>query len=339
MSKRVNILYFFSTMLLPLLIGCEQETSLTPLPDGEEPVEIRMSARVVDVSIETTRANTDFHTSLRGSTVGLYGLRGVGASFIDSIYMENRSLEYDSSNGALTSQTSKVYFPTGRDSAFLYAYCPYTAMTEQQNNDLCIRVKSSMSAMSDEAWSSIVDPLYAQTKSGIVRKKADETGSTPSGSAHFNFTHRMARLQVLVKTDANTENYRLQKVAITFANHQHGYLNLRTGDITTANTASETYTETFDDVLNSSIANPQLDYSALPAKGAVTKIVLTIKMDNTADMEGEEYTVFESDGSHSIDLESGKTTKVIINFNPNTNVSASLNNTWETTEVPINYNK
>ena len=340
MSKRVNILYLFSTMLLLLLTGCEQEASLTPLPNGEEPVEIRLSARVADVSTEITRAGTDFHTSLVGTTIGLYGLRGVGESFSDSIYMHNRDLEYDSQNASLTSSTSKIYFPTGREKAFLYAYCPYTDAPiplPGNGKKLCIRVKGGMSSDAGYDWLNVSDdPLYAQAESSIVRKQADETGATPSGNAHFDFIHRMARLKVLVTTQA-TEEYYLQAINVTFTVHQHGYMDISTGDITTAYAAKEVCTETFTDVSFRNTTTPQLDYSAFPGKGTIAKIELIVKMGVTAGT-GATYTVFEAEPGRDIDLEPGKTTKVTINFNPSANASASLDNTWETSEVPINYN-
>lgn len=340
MSKRVNILSLFSTMLL-LLTGCEQETSLSPLlPAGEkEPVEIHLSARVAEVSTVITRAETDFYTTLTGSTVGLYGLKGRGASFTDSIYMDNRSLKYI--NGDLTSSTAKVYFPTGRDSALLYAYCPYTSdpiPLPGNATGRCIRVKGGMSTTSDEWADAPKDPLYAFAKSTIVRKKKEETEATPSGKAELKFIHRMARLQILVMTNA-LEDYWLQAVHVTFASHQHGYMDLRTGEIITADATPETCTKTLaDQSIESVSATPQLDYSALPGIKAVTKIQLIVKIGEA--LEGEEYNVFDAEeGGTTIDLESGATTKVTINFNPGTQVTASLDNTWQTSEVPIDYNK
>lgn len=338
MSKRVNILSLFSTMLL-LLTGCEQETSLSPLlPTGEkEPVEIHLSARVAEVSTVVTRAGTDFYTTLTGSTVGLYGLKGRGASFTDSIYMDNRSLEYDNTNNSLTSSTAKVYFPTGRDSALLYAYCPYTndpIPLPGNATERCIRVKGGMSTTSGEWMDAPEDPLYAFAKSTIVRKKKEETEATLLGKAELKFIHRMARLQILVNTNA-TEDYRLQAVHVTFASHQHGYMDLRTGKIITADATPETCTETLAD--QSLSTAPQLDYSALPGIKAVTKIQLIVKI---GDAPGVEYNVFDAEeGGTTIDLESGATTKVTINFNPGTQVTASLDNTWHTSEVPIDYNK
>lgn len=342
MSKRVNILSLFSTMLL-LLTGCEQETSLSPLlpAGGKEPVEIHLSARVAEVSTVVTRAGTDFSTTLTGSTVGLYGLKGRGVSFTDSIYMDNRSLEYDNTNSSLTSGTAKVYFPTGRDSALLYAYCPYTndpIALPGNATERCIRVKGGMSTTSSAEWTDAPkDPLYAFAKSTIVRKKEGETGATPSGEAKLEFFHRMARLQILVKTNA-AEDYRLQAVHVTFASHQHGYMDLRTGEIITADATPETCTETLTDPSLKNVPTPQLDYSALPGIQAVTKIRLTVKIGDAP--EGEEYNVFDTEeGGATIDLESGATTKVTINFNPGTQVTASLDNTWQTSEVPIDYNK
>lgn len=339
MSKRVNILSLFSTMLL-LLTGCEQETSLSPLlPSGEkEPVEIHLSARVAEVSTVITRAETDFYTTLTGNPVGLYGLKGRGASFTDSIYMDNRSLEYK--NGLLTSSTAKVYFPTGRDSALLYAYYPYTSDPIPLPGNVtgrCIRVKGGMSTTSDEWTDAPKDPLYAFAKSTIVRKKEGETEVTPSGKAELKFIHRMARLQILVMTNA-LEDYRLQAVHVTFASHQHGYMDLRTGEIITADATPETCTKTPAEQSLKDVLTPQLDYSALPGTQAVTKIRLTVKIGEA--LEGEEYNVFDAEeGGTTIDLESGATTKVTINFNPGTQVAASLDNTWQMSEVPIDYNK
>lgn len=338
MSKRVNILSLFSTMLL-LLTGCEQETSLSPLlPAGEkEPVEIHLSARVAEVSTVITRAETDFYTTLTGNPVGLYGLKGRGASFTDSIYMDNRSLEYE--NGLLTSSTAKVYFPTGRDSALLYAYYPYTSdpiPLPGNATGRCIRVKGGMSTTSDEWADAPKDPLYAFAKSTIVRKKEGEAEATPSGKAELKFFHRMARLQILVNTNA-AEDYRLQEVHVTFASHQHGYMDLRTGEIITADATPETCTKTLADQSLRNVTAPQLDYSALPGIKAVTKIQLIVKI---GDALGVEYNVFDAEeGGTTIDLESGATTKVTINFNPGTQVTASLDNTWQTSEVPIDYNK
>lgn len=342
MSKRVNILSLFSTMLL-LLTGCEQETSLSPLlPSGEkEPVEIHLSARVAEVSTVITRAETDFYTTLTGNPVGLYGLKGRGASFADSIYMDNRSLEYDNTNKSLTSSTAKVYFPTGRDSALLYAYYPYTSdpiPLPGNATGRCIRVKGGMSTTSPNEWTNAPkDPLYAFAKSTIVRKKKEETEATLSGKAELKFIHRMARLQILVMTNA-LEDYRLQAVHVTFASHQHGYMDLRTGEIITADATPETCTETLADQSLKDVSAPQLDYSALPGIKAVTKIQLIVKIGEA--LEGEEYNVFDAEeGGTTIDLESGATTKVTINFNPGTQVTASLDNTWQTSEVPIDYNK
>ena len=57
MSKRVNISYLFSIILL-LLTGCEQENSQTPSPNnGEEPVEILLSANVMQVSASIITRN------------------------------------------------------------------------------------------------------------------------------------------------------------------------------------------------------------------------------------------------------------------------------------------
>ena len=359
MSKQVNILYIFSTMLLSLLAGCEQEASLTPLPDNgeQEPVEILLSARVAGVSTVVTRAGTDFQESLVGATIGLYGAKGKQTqevlgeeeSFCDSIYMSNHSLEYDNSNGSLTSSTAKIYFPAGREKAFLYAYCPYTAgagilsWPKSPTTDLCIRVKSGMSNQGGEWTDAPVDPLHDTATATIERKGPADSGATQPGTAHFDLTHRMAQLQILVMTDDEKEKYTLQAITVKFRTSLHGYMNLRTGDIIPAQVQPETYIETLGEGIPLSTApaseqTSQFIHSALPGRNVITAIELTVKMGDAT--EAANYTVYEAgEANPSIDLESNKKTRVLINFHPKSSASASLDDWSSSEEYPIDYNK
>lgn len=369
MSRKTNLSYLFSLTLL-LLAGCDKDSSPVPAPDtGAEPVEIRLQARMTQVSVSVTRAagdSTAFITSLSDidGGIGLYGLRDTlsaedgssatnGAMEGDNAYICNWKLTAspaeDTGTFALTGE-GKIYFPAGRETAYLYAYAPYTetGITVDDEGNASVPVAGGWC----EAEAPNNDPLWAKTVSTIKRATADETAATPNGTATFEFTHRMAQLAIHIyhtKTDAAA--YLLQAVEVTFFADQHGKLNLRNGSIVsndmldgTTQSAGYTYTHLFaqeqafrkgtgsSDNGNATDNGYTTLHSALPssrAEGGVKQI--RIKVTETAGNEGAWYIAYSYDGTATpIPLQQGKKTTVNIAFNPNTEASATIDNSWET---------
>lgn len=337
MSKRVNISYLFSIMLL-LLTGCEQETSLAPSPiHGEEPVEILLSANVVQVSASIlTRSDFLNETSFKDGTrkVGVFGLRTQDGSFTDYPYVNNFALT-NSSDGTLSGD-GQIYFPAGYGTitAYLYGYYPYTAEAElvSQGNDILIPVKSGLSGVADGKWTNAgTDPLHA-TAAPTIERVENAVNERPSIPVTLTFKHMMAQLQIFVNT-ATSDKYRLQEIITTFSKHQHGYMNVRNGEITSADSNSETITETFpsEDFIGAATATAQSIHSVLPGTDAIQKIEVKIKIDG--EENGKVYEAFNAaTANKSINLTAGSITAVTINFNPNTATQASLDDTWNITE-------
>lgn len=338
MSKRVNISYLLSTILL-LLTGCEQETSLVSSPtDGEEPVEILLSANVVQVSASIiTRSDFLNETSFKDGTkqVGVFGLQAQDGSFTDYPYVNNFALT-NNSDGTLSGD-GRIYFPAGygKITAYLYGYYPYTAEAGliPQGNDILIPVKSGLSGVADTKWANAnTDPLHA-TAAPTFERVEGAINERPSIPVTLNFRHMMAQLQISVNTET-LDKYRLQEIITTFSKHQHGYMNVRNGEITSANPDSEeTCTETFpdEDFIGAATATAQSIHSALPGDNAIRKIEVKIKIEG--EENGRVYEAFNAaTANKSINLTAGSITAVTINFNPNTTAQATLDDTWNITE-------
>lgn len=338
MSKRINISYLFSIMLL-LLAGCDKDSLLTPSPNGEEPVEILLNAQVVRVSTSITRSDFQDETSFNnGKQIGIFGLRNEGASFTDNPYLNN--LTFTNNAGVLTG-TGKIYFPSGKTTSYLYGYYPYTKteILYKNGDEISIPVKGGLSGTIDATWTDAeTDPLHATATPTIERASENSVPATPSPvEVTLSFRHKMAQLQIMVNT--KNDDYKLQEIITTFSAHQHGYMNIRNGEIISANSTEEVCTETFNDVSFTSATTAQSIHSVLPGKNAIKKIQVKVKMKGEAD--GAVYTAFDAEGeARSIDLTAGCITAVTINFNPNTTTKATLDDTWSTSEEHnFEYNK
>lgn len=333
MSKRiVNISSLLSFMLL--LSGCGQETSLTPLPDiGErEPVEIHLNASLVQVSVEVTRAGTQFITGIDGMQVGLYGMRNSTDLPGNNPYINNWQFTA-SGSGALTSPThAKVYFPAGREQAFLYAYSPYTeSIVVTQEGHVRIPVKSGLVESAEAPWNNAAtDPLYASDSPTIVRKPADSPDATASGTASFAFHHAMAKLNILVTTSSTVETYLLNGIAVTFTNGQYGYMDLTTGDIAPASDtqAAKVFTETYPAVsFDASTTAAQFSHSVIPPAKDTDNAIQKI----TVNVGGTEYIVYEAETGPAVTLTKGGQKTLRIKFNLNNTGTVSLND-WNANE-------
>lgn len=338
MSKRVNISYLFSIILL-LLTGCEQENSQTPSPNnGEEPVEILLSANVMQVSASIITRN-DFvdETSFKDGTkqVGVFGLRTQDGSFNNQPYVEN--FAFTNTNGKLSGD-GHIYFPPGygKITAYLYGYYPYTDDTElyRQGNEVLIRVKGGLSGTTDAKWANAqTDPLHA-TASHTIERIEGATNDRSQITLALPFYHKMAQLQITVETQSGNEGkYQLQEIITTFSEHQHGYMNVRDGVIISADTGK---TEICTEILPngrefigvSTIENPvapQSKHSVLPGTNAIKRIQIKVN--------GKEYEAFNATtAGKGINLTAGYITAIKINFNPSTDVQATLDDTWNTKE-------
>lgn len=330
MSKRiVNISSLLSFMLL--LSGCGQETSLTPLPDiGErEPVEIHLSASLVQVSVEVTRAGTQFITGIDGMQVGLYGMRNSTDLPGNTPYIDNWQFTA-SGSGALTSPThAKVYFPAGREQAFLYAYSPYTeSIVVTQEGHVRIPVKSGLVEGTEASWeNAATDPLYASDSPTIVREPAGSPDATTSGTASFAFNHAMAKLNILVTTSSTVETYSLNSITVTFTNGQYGYMDLTTGDITPDAQATKVFTETYTPAasFDASTTTAQFSHSVIPPAKDTDNAIQKI----TVNVGGTEYIVYEAETGPAITLAKGRQKTLRIKFNLNNTGKVSLND-WNT---------
>lgn len=340
MSKRVNISYLFCLMLL-LLTGCEQEISLAPSPNGEqEPVEILLSAKVIKVQVSTAISRSDFldQTSFENSAqIGIFGLRNADASFTENPYLKN--LAFINNAGSLTSD-GKIYFPSGKTTAYLYGYYPYTTDAEllYTENEISIPVKGGLSGIADAQWTNAnTDPLHATANPTIVRADVNSEGATPTQvPITLNFQHMMAQLQIMVSTE--NANYQLQEIITTFSVHQHGYMNIRNGKVTSANPTEEVCKEIFNNDQFTGITAAQSIHSVIPSANAIRRIQVKVKING--ETEGVIYEAFNAaEEGRNINLTAGNITKVIINFNPSNSTQATLDDTWNTSEEhSINYN-
>lgn len=321
MSKRKNISYLFCVLLLSLT-GCEDDTSPTlPSATEGESVEILLHAAMSQVTTTVTRSDFIDGTAFNDSaSIGIFGLKEEGGSFTDSPYIDNRL--YYNHQGSLTGE-GKIYFPAGRDTAYLYAYSPYMADDQLtgEGNELRIRIKGGLSATTDSLWKEAsTDPLRATAIPVTERAAIDSEELTPSVTVNMAFSHQLAQLQTTLT--ATSEEYLLQELIITFRNHQHGYLNLRDGSITSANESEETCTETFADVV---FTDGQLSaHSALPATDAISKIEVKARL--TSSEDGVVYEAYNAESAtNKINLIAGHITKVNISFNPTLKGEAVLN--------------
>lgn len=338
MSKRINISYLFSIMLL-LLAGCDKDSSLTPPPNREEPVEILLNAQVVRVSTSITRSDFQDETSFNdGKQIGIFGLRSEGASFTDNPYLNN--LTFTNNAGELTG-TGKIYFPSGKTTSYLYGYYPYTetAKLYKSGDEISIPVRGGLSGTTDATWADAgTDPLHATATPTIERASENSAQATPSPvEVTLSFRHKMAQLQIMVNTE--DADYRLQEIITTFSANQHGYMNIRNGEIISANSTEEVCTETFGNVGFANATTAQSIHSVLPGTNAIKKIQVKVKINGEAD--GAIYTAFDAEEeARNINLTAGNITKVTINFNPNTTTKATLDDTWDTSEEHnFEYNK
>lgn len=343
MSKRiVNISSLLGFMLL--LSGCGQETSLTPLPDiGErEPVEIHLNASLAQISVEVTRANTPFITEItEGMEVGLYGIRNADDQPGNDPYIDNWKFTTNAS-GELTSPThAKVYFPAGREQAFLYAYSPHTeSINVTKEGYVRIPVKSGLAESMEAPWNNAAtDPLYASDNPKIVREPVGSPDATASGTATFALNHAMAKLNILVTTSSTVETYSLNGITVTFTNGQYGYMDLITGDITPASDtqAAKVFTETYDPAVSfdASTTAAQFSHSVIPPAKDTDNAIQKI----TVNIGGTEYIVYEAGTGPIVTLTKGGQKTLRIKFNLDNTGTVSLNdwNADEDQEIESNH--
>lgn len=326
MSKRiVNISSLLGFILL--LSGCGQETSLTPLPhNGEqESVEIHLNASLAQISVDVTRANT---TKLMpdNSSIGLYGTRNADDMPGSSPYIDNWEFVTDAQGIMKSTENAKVYFPAGREQAFLYAYSPYTTSVKvMADGNVGIPVKSGD------------DLLYAYDNPTIVRNGSTETEATPSGTATLAFKHAMAKLNVLVSTSA-TETYSLNAIAITFSNGQSGYMNLSDGKVTSETSSDKTITKSYDPagtISNAADLQAQFSSTVIPPSTVTGNAIQEIRIT----VDDTEYIVYEAASGPAITLTAGSQKTLRINFNLNNQANASLIDWGSDANQDIDYNK
>lgn len=330
MSNRVNIVTWWG--VLGVLLGACHDESLLSSPQGEE-VEICLTAQLAEVTTSYTKANTTFWDALDGLSVGVYGVREVGRPFADNLYLQNRKLEYNSVTRQLTNAYSKLYLPSGKTATTLYAYAPYTDDARADGDEVKIPVRGAYCEPRYVTVTRPDDPLYATAACSSTRS---ETQPVAPATAHFTFTHQMARLRILLTTDNTEAGYKLQAVLLRFRQHQWGYMYLSDGTIHSGNTSAYTHTESFEDATFYQATVPQMDGSALPLDDAVLSITLRVKA-GSGEEPAVDYVVYQSDGTRPINLTAGTITTVKIGFNPSGEAEALLDNQWGNNEVEFDY--
>ena len=299
MSNSKNILYLISLMLL-MLTGCEADTSIAPFPnEGEEPVEVRLHATTLGASVEVTRAS--------GDTIPLpenmWRIGMLGGTY------QNLSLNYDNTQtpNLSTANGSTIYYPLQTATMNIYAYAPFSEEAyNKEDNTIWVR------SLFDEDNSSrnyyITDPIWA----GDTIAKQDAVNGVISASLQFK--HVMSRLEIYLVHN-HEKTYETIAIGIDFDRVQYGKMSMETGEITTANTRSETYKRYPENTTLQLFENtpiPQYDYTVLP--GSVLQKIYIYFKDMNGDSDTYEYD-FTAEGNKPFPVfVAGKTNRMIINL-------------------------
>ena len=345
MSKQiVNISSLLSFMLL--LSGCGQETSLVPLPgNGEqEPVEIRLNASLAEISVEVTRTDATMLMP-NGSRIGLYGMRNSGDLPGNNPYIDNWEFVTDADGAMSNPDHAKVYFPAGREQAFLYAYSPYTTSVKvMADGKVGIPVKSDLadnpteSPWNTEPWTHAATDLLYAYDDPIHHYRLPLPDNPLNENAYFIFKHALAKLNILVSTSSATESYQLNSIAVTFSNGQYGYMNLTDGKITPEASSTKTFTVGYDPsqtIISNTTDQAQFSHIVIPPATITDNAIEEIKI--TAN--GTEYIVYEATSGPVITLTASMQKTLHIKFNPDNQAHSSLIDWDNDVNQDIDYNR
>lgn len=315
-----------------MLTGCEQNTTEVLPPNGEEPTEVLLSARIASVQV-STRANYDAaKTSFaNGDQIGLFGWK---TSIDDgNRYLDNVKLVSNDGGSSLTADGQKIYFPVQTRTLQLCAYYPYS---DTEVSGTSIRIKSEL----DTSATGITDPLWGTTS---VDKP---TGSTPA-NASFTLEHRMSRLRIFVyqPEEAGT-SYTLESIIVEFYHPQTGTMDLSTGAVTATSNNPTEYTDSYETSIplpTTEPGDPQYDHTILPAEAVggnstVKKITLVVTSSAGAESDPQpQYEVYdaEAEGAPAIKPDHGHMVNVKVKFNPSTTASAGIGTWTEDGEVQL----
>ncbi len=342
MSIKTNISYLFSLALLPLLAACGQDSSpLAPTPPvGDEPVEIRLAARMTGVDVSVTRAEGDLTDDFKVAAGSLFGVYGVNlkddteGKDLSVAYIDNSQLTAgapQTTAGKTTVQlggvTEHLYLPAGKQSsARLHVYAPYSETTTENGSDRTIPVMGGWVKTTQEGAASTdaTDPLWATATA--TKPLLEEGEERRVMNIEMALQHRMARLNVHVSSKAGQSN--LTGLRVTFANDQKGTMSLNSGTIAPANQTATTYTENYSPAIALTEAATRVSsHTVLPGSNAVTAIDIEI--------DGEWYSAYTSEAyaDHPINFTAGNITNVTITFNPQTAVGVTMPS-WQESEDP-----
>lgn len=284
MSKLRKKIKFLFLALCPILMGCSADDSLVLLPNNteEELMEIRLCAVTTPLAdVEVTRATKT--TFEEGDEIGVCVLPN---------YYDNYSFVLDNSHFV---SDKLCYFPLNKDEVTITAYYPYS----ETITDNKLPIKNDV-AYKDGEWSNATtDPLWATKTIEHPERDSDNTATI---TVSMEFKHQLAHLQLNIDNDVIT-----QKIEITFKEQQYGYMDITTGEITSAypdaNHTISMPMASIEDGTNTS-GPASINGRFLPNEDAIVSITIY--------QNGEPKTIFPNNQTDKISLESGKITSIRI---------------------------
>lgn len=336
MRKRINIL-FYSGIILLLLTGCNNESSIAP-PLGEEAVEVRLSASVSSIEATVTRSIITGTELAERSEVGVFGLTEKEGSFSNP-YISNQKYLCAGTSGQLLIQPNDtvINYPPGQDKLYLFGYYPYTThSTTDEYGNAFIPVTGTKDG------EDVTDYLYTGCVTG-----SKSLAAAGNYQVSLPLKHALAILRLKIYTD--TEEYTdgshptLNSISFIPREAQEGRMDLRTGIITSDNSDNRTsvtldYTTEKPGIIAGN-APVQKDYLLLPYENeensAIRKLVLNVSMPDEA--QPKDIVVFDEADSDAdrndviVKLKAGYITTINIKYTQSMAAKASVNE-WQNGE-------
>lgn len=303
-----------SMLAMAAMVSCTNEIEGPDQPqvNQNEPVAITFGSSIIGVQ---TKAVTETSTQFGNSDqIKVYGYKGTSITgFLGSEFINGIDFTYNSSQFATTDKSA--VWETGATHHF-YAVYPNDLTVTQATAEAA----PSISITTAENSGIAKDIMYAQ----ITGEKAIKyDGTTKSGE--FAFSHKLAKIKLVIKTtDANVKA-NLSKIVYTVANSE-ATLDIVSGTISNATTAKAvSFTK---DLTSSTQELSTTDYTPegfspmiLPTN-TVSSIVLTI---NGSDFK------LESDNLTDVTISAGNVTTITLTVGATGVGFTSSITAWDTT--------
>lgn len=291
MSKRLNIAFYLVCILM--LTECEQNTLSVTSPDlvGEERSEIQLNASLVQAEVMPTR-NTNFlsNLNLKEQEVGIYASNEATDLAWSKRYisnykfniMESGTLKGTPEEGII-SLNGNLFKPKEVTSMRLFAYLPFCqSVQDNETNKPKVLVKSGVCKEVPTEW------LLAPTD---LLWTAVDVKITPKAS--LVFAHAMSRLNIVINTADEYQNYQLKEISVTLDRVQYGHMLLYSGTIISDIIGpKKTYTENYTESATLAMANnpdhPLFAHTLLPYS-VIQKLTLTLQSPEGKDISVTAY--------------------------------------------------